>query len=233
MHPTRPMFVQDSRPGGTPASCEQQLSYSMQMDIFSIHQTFRECSSCLHEPHWGFGVAVLQCCPNNSSALLWGQTYSDFLRLKSRSIYSSMKMLWLQLDSCHVSLSVVYKLRLRALSRNLDLVGGHIALGEHFDPTAKKKKKEIALWSGGDDEGRGHAEPCLWNWGLTDPLQGPTCRAWRSIELHSLRCMEQKDEAEQKEQKWNKTYFMHDSVVSLRKCLYPVREGWHILITFV
>lgn len=60
-------------------------------------------------------------------------------------------------------------------------MGGHITLGEHFDPATEK---EIALWSGGDEMGRGHAEPCLCNWGLTDPLQGATCK--QSMEEYGI-----------------------------------------------
>lgn len=54
-------------------------------------------------------------------------------------------------------------------------------------------KEEMALWCGGDEEGRAHAERCIWNWGLTD---APPHRAWSNIQVHSLRHTEQRGRAE-------------------------------------
>lgn len=110
-----------------------------------------------------------------------------------------MKVLWFQLYSCHVSLSAVYESCLRALSRNLDLAGGHITLGEHVDPATKE---EMALWSGGDEEGGGTGVMLSWlyetgaNW-CSAGTHLQSMEKYRNIELHSLGYVEQRDEAAQ------------------------------------
>lgn len=170
LRPAEPAHA--SRRGHLPAGSNS--SHTRCTCTFSVHVSLSADAPHVFTNHTG--VLVLRCCPNDSSALLC-QSDSQFLRLWSRSIYSYMKMLWLRLDSCHVSLSVVYKLRLRA--RNLDLVGGHIALGEHFDPATKKKKKRDStlVW-----RRRGGTGSC---WAVSMKLGAN----WSSAETH-LQSME-------------------------------------------
>lgn len=134
-------------------------------------------SSRPNEALHGFGVPPLPCCPEKCPAVR-----SDLFRVSSPyKWFHFIQTIWLQLNSGHVRLSLVYQLCVRAVRRTQQLVGGHSTLGEHFDPATER---EIALWSGGDEMGRGHAELCLCNWGLTDPLQGAACE--QSIEEYRI-----------------------------------------------
>lgn len=157
---------------GLSSGMDTRFSLTLDANV-CFHRTLRWCST----------VTPLHCCPNGSEV-----PCCEFRPIQNFFALEVVALIAARFLSC------LARWCLRAPSRNLDLVGDHFVLGEHFDPATQK---EIALWCGGDEEGQGHAEPCLWNWGLTDPLQGPTCRAWRNIELHSLRYMKQKDEAEQ------------------------------------
>lgn len=221
-HPTCSTSVQDSRPGWTHVSCEQQLTRTMQM--FSVH--VGGGSSRPNEALCGFGVPPLPCCPEKCPAVR-----SDLFRVSSPyKWFHFIQTIWLQLNSGHVWHSLLYQLCLRAVRRTQQLVGGHITLGEHFDPATEK---EIALWSGGDEMGRGHAELCLCNWGLTDPLQGAACK--QSMEEYRIPLPHIRGARRWSRPKWNQiSCFPHSWHELLDELVYwlwqsHLREISHLL----